>query len=177
MGVAKQSESLEVPLQKHYNKKDGYFTIETYPESELQEENVQKDLGKRSTALRALQLPESRKSRCELCGHTTATKDGMIAHMKWKHRENSQPMVTCSHCGFKSLSNDGMSAHMKLEHGPCSVCGYTPLPNDNFDCRTLHAGIASKSINKVLLSTAGDTELTFVGVDSPSSLRAVLLLS
>ena len=48
-----------------------------------------------------------------------------------------------------------MKAHMKLEHGPCLVCGYTPLPNDTFDCTVLHGGIASKSTVMILDSTPG----------------------
>ena len=173
VGVAKQFGCLEGHIKKYYNQKDGYYSIETLPDSEPEEDNVQKDLGKRATALRALQLPESQKSTCKLCGHTTATKDGMIAHMKWKHREDPQPIVTCSLCGYKSVSNDGISAHMKLEHGPCVTCGYTPLPNDNFDCSVLHAGIASKSINKINYSTlssqgAAGGEGACITIDSDS---------
>ena len=173
VGVAKQFGCLEGHIKKYYNQKDGYYSIETLPDSEPEEDNVQKDLGKRATALRALQLPESKKSTCKLCGHTTATKDGMIAHMKWKHREDPQPIVTCSLCGYKSVSNDGISAHMKLEHGPCVTCGYTPLPNDNFDCSVLHAGIASKSINKINYSTlssqgAAGGEGACITIDSDS---------
>ena len=128
VGVPKQFECLEGPTtQKHYNRKDGYYTIHTLPDPEPEEENVQKDLGKRATVLRTLQLPQSVKSTCNLCGHTTATKDGMIAHMKWKHRESPRPMVTCSLCGYKSVSNDGLAAHMKLEHGPSrGVAGEGP---------------------------------------------------
>ena len=156
--VAKQFECLEGPIKKYYNRKDGYYTVQTLSDSEPDEDKVQKDLGKRATTFRTLQLPESRKSTCKLCGHSTATKDGMIAHMKWKHAENQRPVVTCSLCGYKSLSTDGMTAHMKLEHGPCLVCGYTPLPNDNFDCRVLHAGIASKSIKSMILDSSRSSQ-------------------
>ena len=169
----KHGENPRPDRPKYYNRKDGYYSIQTLPDSEPEEDNDQKDLGKRATALRALQLPESKKSTCKLCGHTTATKDGMIAHMKWKHREDPQPIVTCSLCGYKSVSNDGISAHMKLEHGPCVTCGYTPLPNDNFDCSVLHAGIASKSINKINYSTlssqgAAGGEGACITIDSDS---------
>ena len=124
VGVAKQC--LEGPIKKYYNQKDGHFTLQTMSDSEPEKNKVEKDLGKRATALRTLQLPESRRSTCNLCGHTTATKGGMTAHMKWNHGENCRPMrkykhrpmVTCSLCGYKSVSNDGMAAHIKLQHGP-----------------------------------------------------------
>ena len=51
-----------------------------------------------------------------------------------------------------------MKAHMKLEHGPCLVCGYTPLPNDTFDCTVLHGGVASKKNTIMILDSAPSSE-------------------
>ena len=122
--VAKQFECLEGPIKKYYNRKDGFYTVETLSDSEPEEITAEKDLGKRVTALRTLQLPHTFESTCKLCGHTTATKDAMIAHMKWKHAEDLRPRVACSHCPYKSLSEFGLKAHMKLEHdGPKSTIG------------------------------------------------------
>ena len=153
--VPKQFECLEGPIKKYYNSKDGYYTVQTLSDSESEEDTVQRDLGNRAAPLGALEYPEFDEGKCKLCGQRATTKEEMVAHLRWKHGVNPRYLITCSHCQYKSLSEFGMEAHMKLEHGPCLVCGYTPLPNDTFDCTVLHGGIASKSTVMILDSTPG----------------------
>ena len=141
--VPKQFECLEGPIKKYYNSKDGYYTVQTLSDSESEEEKVEKDLPKRAAPL-----------DCKLCSYRATTKNEMHAHIMWKHREQPRPFITCSHCEYKSKSEFGMVAHMNLKHGPCLVCGYTPKPQDTFDCAVLHGGNASKKSTVMILDAA-----------------------